>query len=342
MNSPGQAPPVYAPAVHSLVEPAALGRLVLYDFGLRASRPIHLLQIGLNDHYALHTDQGDFAIRVYRSGWRSNEAVEWELGLVDHLARSGAPVAACISRLDGRWFSEIQAIEGRRQVAVFRYAPGRYTHFGATGRNRISPAECAEQFGRSVAQIHAAADSYRTKMPRFHLDLKHLLDQPLQAVAQVYAHRQRDVDDLRQLAGRLRQLLGSAGLAHLDWGPCHGDMSGGNSTYWNGQVIHFDFDCAGPGWRAYDLGVFVWSMSVNGHGDEVWERFLQGYSACRTLSNHDLATVRAFACARIIWLMGLWCANADVFGHHKLHDDYFDREVSRASDFYKLALRAFE
>ena len=130
------------------------------------------------------------------------------------------------------------------------------------------------------------------------------------------------------------------GLERLDWGPCHGDVSGGNSTYSNGRVIHFDFDCGGPGWRAYDLGVFFWSMSVNGHGDEVWDRFLHGYSALRTPSSHDLAAVRAFACARVIWLMGLWCANAHVFGYHKLHDDYFDREARRASDFCEYAVRA--
>jgi len=78
-------------------------------------------------------------------------------------------------------------------------------------------------------------------------------------------------------------------------------------------------------------------MSIDGHGQEVWDRFLHGYSACRTLSSHDLTAVPAFACARVIWLIGLWCANAQVLGYHKLHDDYFDREVRRASDFYRQA-----
>jgi Ser/Thr protein kinase RdoA (MazF antagonist) len=340
MDTVSQAPRVYTPALHSIVEPTALGRLVHQEFGLRASRPIYLIQSGLNDHYALHADQGNFVVRVYRSGWRSNQAVMWELELVDHLARCGAPVAACVPRTDGGWFSEIQAIEGLRQVAVFRYAPGPYTHFGNPGRSRISPADCAEQFGRSVAEVHSAADSYHTQMPRFQLDLDHLLEQPLQAIVQVYAHRPRDVDGLRQVAGRLRQLLDRIGLERLDWGPCHGDMSGGNSTYWNGRVIHFDFDCGGPGWRAYDLGVFFWSMSLDGQGDVVWDRFLQGYSALRTPSSYDLAAVRAFACARVIWLMGLWCANAHLFGYHKLHDDYFDREARSAGDFCDQAVRA--
>jgi Ser/Thr protein kinase RdoA (MazF antagonist) len=110
-------------------------------------------------------------------------------------------------------------------------------------------------------------------------------------------------------------------------------MSGGNSTYWDGRVIHFDFDCAGPGWCAYDLGVFFWSLSINGHGDDVWEPFLRGYSSRRALPGADLAMVGVFAAMRVIWLMGLWCASAPVLGYHKLHDDYFDRELALLRDF---------
>jgi Ser/Thr protein kinase RdoA (MazF antagonist) len=133
MNTPSRTQPTYTPALYSIIDPATLGQLVHHDFGLPASRPVYLIQSGLNDHYALHTDQGDFVIRVYRSGWRSNQAIVWELELVDHLTRCGAPVAACIPRMDGGWFSELQAIEGVRQIAVFRYAPGPYTHFGTSG-----------------------------------------------------------------------------------------------------------------------------------------------------------------------------------------------------------------
>jgi Ser/Thr protein kinase RdoA (MazF antagonist) len=342
MDTTGKAAPDPYPAIHSIVSGDALSHLVLHDFGLHASSAVRLIQSGFNDHYALPSHQGDFVIRVYRSGWRSNAEVTWELELVDHLSSQGAPVAACVKRTDGRWFSEIPAIEGVRQVAVFQRAPGRYTHFGDVGRSRISPADCAEQFGGSVAVVHVAADTYVPTGSRFHLDLDHLLDQPLQAIAGVFSYRQGDVDELRYLANQPRSLLDAGGLPHLDWGPCHADMSGGNSTYWNDQVIHFDFDCAGPGWRAYDLGVFFWSMSINGHGAAVWDRFIHGYTARRALPARDLALVPVFAGIRVIWLMGLFCANAPVLGSHRLHDDYFDRELALARDFYAGAVRSVQ
>src|SRR5262245_32847871 len=122
----------YVPALHSLIEPAALSRLTQRDFGLHAVRPVYLIQSGLNDHYELHTGQGDVVIGVYRSSWRSNERVIWELEFIEHLAGCGAPGGAGVARTDGSWFSEIRAIEGVRQIAVVRHAPGLYAHFGAS------------------------------------------------------------------------------------------------------------------------------------------------------------------------------------------------------------------
>jgi hypothetical protein len=75
MDTPRYIPPDPYPAIHSLIEGASLGHLVRHDFGLRASGPIRLIQSGLNDHYALPTQQRDFVIRVYRHGWRSNDDV---------------------------------------------------------------------------------------------------------------------------------------------------------------------------------------------------------------------------------------------------------------------------
>lgn len=328
-----------APAIHSLIEPSVLAQIAHQEFGLLPSAPLRLIQRGLNDHYTLQTQDRTLVLRVYRHGWRSAEDVEWELGLVQHLQDGGAPVAATVPCTDGRPCTEVTAYEGTRQIAVFEHAPGRYTHFGAPSAYRVSPATCAEAFGRSMAMIHRAAASYRPASHRFSLDLGHLLDQPLAAIADIYTDLSQEVEQMRTDIHILRTCL-EPHLATVPWAVCHGDMTGGNSTFWQGQVIHFDFDCAGPGWRVYDLGVFFWSLSLHGHGDDVWLPFVQGYRSHYDITDAELALVPAFAAIRVIWLMGLWCANAHQFGHHTLHTDYFLREQRRFSSFYLLAIKA--
>ena len=330
--------PRTAPAAHTLIAPSALARLAEAAFGLQSIAPPRLLQAGLNDHYGLHTPQGDFVLRVYRHGWRTNDDVAWELDLLAHLDRARAPVAPAVPCRDGRLFTELIAPEGVRQAAVFERAPGVYTHFGADVRHRASPARFPEVSGRSMAVVHAACDSFVAPTPRFPLDLAHLVGQPLAAIARIYTDRVHEIAALEEQVDALRATMAPL-LAEATWGPCHGDMSGGNSTYWQGEVYHFDFDCGGPGWRAYDLGVFFWSLSLNGHGDNVWLPFLHGYRAQHTLAEADLALVPAFAAARVLWLQGLWCANAERFGTHTLHDDALDRTVQRFATFAQQALR---
>lgn len=332
----------YYPAAHSLIVGDALRDLIHADFGVRPTGDVLLIQSGLNDHYSLPTEEGKRIVRVYRAGWRSDGEVEWELELLNHLRERDAPVAAGIRRTEGSWYSSIAAIEGVRQVALFERAPGVYTHFGSPGSSRISPADHAEQFGRSMAQIHVAADSFHSTLPRFTLDLTYLIDQPLQAIARVYARRGADVQGWERMVERYKDLLHRGQLSSLDWGPIHGDMTGGNSTYSDSQVIHFDFDLAGPGWRAYDLAVFYWSMTINGHVADVWWRFLQGYSSARPLPRRDLSLVGAFAGVRELWLTGLWCAMAPVLGTHTLHEAFFDRSMRRLVDFYESAALAGE
>lgn len=327
------------PVTHALIAGDAVRTVVARAFGIAATGAVRLLQSGLNDHYLLPTHQGDHVVRVYRHGWRSDADVTWELALIAHLAQAGAPVAGCLRPRGDDWFRTLPAPEGRRQVAVFAWAPGPATHFGPSGTHRISPLHCAEPFGRSLAAIHAGADTFIPPTTRFVLDQAHLLDHPLAAITRAYPRR---VDALRTLhdgAATLAQLLDAIGPRRLDWGPCHGDCSGGNSTYTAGTVVHFDFDCGGPGWRAYDLGVFFWSLTINGHGDEVWVPFLRGYRAVRAFGDADQAAVPLFAGMRVIWLLGLWCANGERFGHARLHDDYLDREVAHLQTFVALAQR---
>lgn len=325
-----------AQAIHSIIDGAVLGELAARDFGLALIGPVQLIQHGLNDHYAMRTTQGDYILRVYRHGWRTPDDIVWELALLEHLEACHVPVAAGIRRADGGWYSNLVALEGTRSVAIFQRAPGAYTHFGAAGRHRVSPADCAAQFGQSLAALHAASDSFKPSTQRFALNLEHLLDEPLRAIQQVYAHRPQELAELERLADQLYALMEPA-RAKLDWGACHGDCTGGNSTFSNNEVIHFDFDCGGPGWRAYDLAVWYWSMTINTTPDSVWDQFLSAYRSHRTISQADIALIPAFAAIRVIWLMGLWCQNAPVLGFHKLHDDYLERELKHAQDFLGLA-----
>jgi Ser/Thr protein kinase RdoA (MazF antagonist) len=101
--------------------------------------------------------------------------------------------------------------------------------------------------------------------------------------------------------------------------------------------MHFDFDCGGAGWRAYDVAVYLWAR-VRSKGkehfkNEQWDTFLAAYQKYRALSDSDLRAIPIFVAIREIWLMGLHTSNSQVWGGNWQDDRYFDTNLRFLRDW---------
>jgi Ser/Thr protein kinase RdoA (MazF antagonist) len=302
------------PVTSSILSTAALMSDVLPDYDIGAPIDCKLLGRGLNDTYLVQTADDKYILRAYRTGWRSMPDIGYELDVLIHLGRKGVPVSTPIARKVGGFLRVLNAPEGPRPVALFSYAKG------------VELAEDEEQhysYGSAVAAIHAATDDFKSQHTRFHLDLEHLIAQPLAAIRPFLKHRPGDWAYLQSLADRLCERIASFPVEQLEFGFCHGDFNGSNAHVDEGKTItFFDFDCCGPGWRAYDIAVFRWGPV--GRDATAWEAFLKGYCEHRHINEIDLAAIPWFVAIRHIWLLGLHTANAADWGSGWMNDEYFD------------------
>lgn len=302
------------PATHSILSAAALQAELLPDYDIGPPSACVLLARGQNDSYFVTAQASRYILRVYRAGWRSPPEIGYELDALAHLARKGVPVAAPVPRRDGGLVRTLLAPEGERHAVLFGYAPG-----GDPARS----VEHSRRYGGALAAIHAATDDFQSRHERPPLDLRHLLERPLAALRPFLARRRADWSYLQGLAERAREQIARLPAARLESGFCHGDAPGWNAHIGAGQTVtFFDFDCCGPGWRAYDLATFRWGPA--GRDSRLWAAFLAGYGERRRPSASDLAAVPWLVVARQIWLMGLHAATAPVWGVGWLNDAYFD------------------
>lgn len=314
---------LHVPALHTVFHHAKLFEAIapLYDIGTPiASR---FIANNLNDTYGVETECGKFILRIYKPNWRTEEHIRYELGLLLHLHQHNIPVSIPVARRDGEWLTELNAPEGTRYVVVFTFAEGQ-------GKVDV---ESSRLYGRSIALLHQAADNFTPEHNRFALDIRHLLDEPAQHILPFLQHRPDDAAFVMEASDRLKVHLNSQPEGSLDWGACHGDLHGWNVFYSEtGGLTHFDFDCCGIGWRAYDLAVFQWCRvdqrdpEKNGYQDECWDAFLDAYQQERPLRKVDLAMIPAFVAVRQIWLMGLHTGNSAVWGAWQ-DDGYFNRKL---------------
>jgi len=309
---------------YSTPSAAAVRDAVGRDYALGAIASCRLLHRGLNDGFLIEAERGRFVLRVYRAGWRTREAIGFELAALQHLERGGTAVAAPLRREDGTFIGALAAPEGERLAALFTWVPGDW----------IAPTrEAAAHYGRAVAKMHVASGDFACTLSRPALDLEHLLRRPLVALRPWLGNRPRDRALLERMADRLERCLAGLPLDALDFGFCHGDLYEENALREGERVTLIDFDCCGFGWRAYDLAVYRWRYRDDPAGASLWSAFLDGYLGARPLGAADLAAVPLFVPLRAIWLRGLHCSEARDWGVAWLNERYWQNFFRQLSEW---------
>lgn len=308
MRSNGMNDPTHALTVDAIIA------LLVSDYSLEPPVSCRLLHDGFNTHYLITTSTGDAVLRIYRDGWRTADDIAYELAVLTHLAARGVPVCEPIARRNGAVQSLLTTGQSLRTVALFRCAAGQ----PPDARN----SKVLRLWGRTMALIHQHTDDFTCPHQRFHLDLDHLIEQPLRIMLPLLACPPADAAFVREVARALRAGL-SAQSADLDWGYCHGDFAGNAHQAADGALRVFDFDCGGPGWRAYDLAVCRLYSDIGGF----WEEFRAGYEALRPISAVTLAAIPWFLVVRQFWRIGLFAAHKQRMTGTPVNDDFLDQHL---------------
>lgn len=307
---------MYKPAVkYSVISSSDLNLMINELYNLGNIVECRFLCNGLNDTYLITTNESKYILRIYKTNWRNKNDIDFEIELLGYLIFNGIPVSHSIPKKDGNYITEIGAPEGQRFAVLFTYAEGDF----------LDNKESALLYGEQVAMMHLAMDTFECNHNRFSIDLDHLLTNPIHSIKSVFSDRPEDIAYLESLALLLQKRVEN--ISHgLEWGVCHGDLHGWNVHFHNDTLTHFDFDCGGYGWRAYDLSVFLWSR-VRGRTkehfkNESWSVFLESYLKIKPLSDIDLASIATFVAIREIWLMGLHTGNSEVWGANNYGDHF--------------------
>ncbi len=314
--------------VHSLFSSDALRHWVENAFDVGPVTGCQVLSRGLNDTYIVATEHRQYILRVYRTPWRSLQDARYEADALNFLVQHGVPVSQPIKNRQGEWATEVYAPEGARAVTLFTYAEGT--------KARLDPT-ISYEYGRIIARIHQVTDGFVPEYGRPHrsLDLKHLIDEPLRILTPAMTACGGDAEYLESWVRTMHERLP---VAEMEFGFCHGDVHDWNA-HWNGdRLTMFDFDCCGPGYRIYDLAVFLWNLKTNypGRMTENWGPFVDGYRAARPVTDEQLQWIPWFVAVRRIWLASVYVCNEDVWGADLVNRDFFRSFVDQLKDDEKV------
>lgn len=256
-------------------------RYKLHDVGLRH------LGTPVNDVFAVTSAEGEFALKLYHRN-RTLTAVQWEIDLLIHLYRRGAPVVQPIHGRDG--YLEHLTVDRQQYVAAF------FTW--AAGSKPTPGDETYGLLGEAAARIHRAADSFAPSAVRENYDAAVLVDEQLQRMNRLLMQAGRWQQAVT-LGERLKRRLAEP---TLDWGICHMDLTLDNVHLAEGLTV-FDFDSTGTCSRAVEPWGVLRSPAA------YFQAWLAGYRAARSFGAADEAAVAAFGIVgdlRVVaWKLGV-------------------------------------
>lgn len=314
------------PVQDSTLSADALSDWVRGKYGFCGTTVCQFHRKGICDTYRVTAGDTEYYLKIYKHERRSRLDVGEEVRLLNHLAENGISVAKPVVQQDGEYVNELAAPEGTRIAVLYEAAIGARGDEEDPGRIRA--------LGEMVGRMHRCADEMPEPYQRRHLDMAHLVDENLAAIAPFVAHRPEDLTVIERIAEHCkRRVTDLLPQTKPEYGICHGDLHGGDVCYRDGVTpMLFDFDSSGCGWRALDIGVFLASdewMDISAEAEDRRQTklatFLEGYSTQRTLSKNERVAIQLTPPIRHIFLMGhVLRYTAATQGDHWADDSFVD------------------
>jgi len=248
-----------------------------------------LMRSHTNEVFEVTSPTHRYVLKVYPPTWRTRDEVHYETALLQHLTSKGFGVANVVPAVNG---DTVILVPGKSElVALFEYAPGQKPQPPfSTKLYRV--------FGQSIAQVHEYSDDFETTHHRRPLNLEAVVEEPL-AVALPHLVNIDDRRFLQETASEVKLKFDKLATQGLDWGPIHGDATLDNlHVTEGGDIVLYDFDSGGPGWRAADLQ--GWARGRPEY-EKKWAAFREGYGSVRELQPIDLEAAPYLAVAWLIW-----------------------------------------
>ena len=319
---------------------ASIAMLVQSHYNLGEVIESEFLRRSFNQVYRLRFASGRQVVaRLCAERPRGGPNASFEAAALEHWAALGCRVARCLPAADGEVAIHAMLPEGRRALMLFEYLDGE-----ATGDS----AEDIEALAHGLAALHTAGQSLRGTGSIYRLDLDYLLMKPLQGLLRAPTMTAELRTQFADLGQRLHD--GILALGELAQVLCHGDAHGSNNFVVPGpggkrEAVFFDFDEIGPGYLAYELAVYPWSLYPRAPdvppSDKVttqWRHFVSAYREARPVADVDLAAIARFMAVRQFWLLGEYAGRIPVWGSQAIPTDYLRRQVGMLRAWETLEL----
>ena len=283
-----------------------------------ADRDAALTFVKYRENYVFRVDEpgGSYALRLHRSGYRTDDEILEELELVTALARAGVAVPPVRLTVGGEPLCRVVDDDGDvHQVDMSEWVSGAVP-LGDIGQAFADEAPVDKQTFRALGALVAGLHNTTCSLERGRATVRAPWDAGgLVGASAVWGDPRRAFrdgalgrDTVDEAMSLLESELTSYGRAPDRYGAIHADFTPENVLAHHGQMTIIDFDDSGDGYYLFDLATAAFFYLPHLQFDDVVSALLSGYQSARPLTAEDLAMWRPMLLARGLTYLA-WAAD---------------------------------
>ncbi|RNL52979.1 phosphotransferase enzyme family protein [Arthrobacter oryzae] len=314
------------------IDPATerLARLALAEFGLGEDARLEFVTYRENQVFRVHDDRHDWALKLHRPGYRTDQEIASEAAILESLTDAGVRVTVPVRTRDGAHLARVNApgAPGRVQQATLQQWIPNAGPLGNSSRifEGIERPDSAQlhDLGRLIARLHTHMESngVAAGFDRPAWDAAGLVgDHALWGRAsdlRVLDAAQRAL--LLRVESQLEEQLALVPRDARHFGPIHADLTVENVLVDDSGLILIDFDDSGEGWYLFDVATAYFFCSAHPDSASILDTLLGGYRLERELTEVDISPWHSLLMARALSYLA-WSVDRPGDPASKFHED---------------------
>ncbi len=290
----------------------SMAQAALPHWGIKDAR-LTLIKYRENAVYDVIDQQGQrYALRIHRSGYHSDLALNSELKWLIALHASGLSVTRVVPTKNGDLMvlGRIEGVPEARQIDLFAWVDGQQLGSieAGLGNNQNNTQSIYDVIGQKAACLHNQAVAWTLPVPfeRHAWDADGLVgDEPLWGrfweLGLLTEAQKNLISDARII---VRDALQALPMTAPDFGLIHADLVPENLLVEGGEVHLIDFDDCGFGWHMFELATALYFLRDDASYELAKDSLIAGYQKQRALSEQQLGQLELFLTARGFTYLG--------------------------------------
>ena len=261
----------------------------LAQFGVESSS-IEPLVHAENTTFRVHTDSGDFCLRICRPGYQTDDAIDSELAFLAALTEAGFSVPTPLGR---RIKAQVDGVPEPRNCVLFHWQSGDFV------KEEFS-LDQGRELGKLMARLHEFSQAWQPPPGFDRRDLHAQLFDPMPFENSPFEMTIEDRQLLVETAQESLELISALREMPSQFGLIHGDLHRGNVLFDGDEIRLIDFDDLGDGAWLYDFASALAYQLLRPSGRDVTLAMLAGYEEVHPLPDRARELLPAFLRLRYV------------------------------------------